>query len=331
MTDRRLYMQSNIRRSLSVFFVFTTILSASTLLAAQAPIESLRVVFDKIRVIDDSDDIGKGEMIFLFQIGSLQPGAQIRVPNKFSEEKMYGGGRGSYKWGSGETHGIGVVLGISRPTNSLLVEVGGADDDRFTGSVPNSSTSLETRHSGGDDHLGFATGTFDLTKFSGQKVSVPFSVITAGADSLKFEVSGRIEFTRMPSYSAFKNPKPVDVTPKSEQTQPAPQRPIRQMGKGKAKAADQPADEPRPVKSMGKKTPPWITAKQNADGTTTISWDGGGAHPYAEIWVKVDDTDEIFVVEQGKGTRTISGEKGRRYLYILTDAGQRLATTSITF
>ena len=36
---------------------------------------------------------------------------------------------------------------------------------------------------------------------------------------------------------------------------------------------------------------------------TVLTWDGGKDHPYAEVWVKVDDGDETFVVEQGKGTR----------------------------
>jgi hypothetical protein len=65
-------------------------------------------------------------------------------------------------------------------------------------------------------------------------------------------------------------------------------------------------------------------------GQTTLMWDGGKDHPYAEVWVKVDDGEETFVVEQGKGSRTVTVERGKRYLYMLTDSGQRLATTTIT-
>lgn len=64
-------------------------------------------------------------------------------------------------------------------------------------------------------------------------------------------------------------------------------------------------------------------------GTRTLSWDAGPGHPYAELWVKVGNEDEIFVVEQGKGTRQVTVEPGKEYLYILTDAGKRLATAAI--
>jgi len=64
-------------------------------------------------------------------------------------------------------------------------------------------------------------------------------------------------------------------------------------------------------------------------GQTTLIWDGGKDHPYAEVWVKVDDGEETFVVEQAKGTRQVIVEWGRTYLYILSDAGKRLATVTV--
>ena len=59
--------------------------------------------------------------------------------------------------------------------------------------------------------------------------------------------------------------------------------------------------------------PPYIKASPNpapalagqASSTTTLEWDGGGDHPYAEVWQQVDNNDETFVVESGKGTRQI--------------------------
>ena len=65
-------------------------------------------------------------------------------------------------------------------------------------------------------------------------------------------------------------------------------------------------------------------------GTTMLTWDGGEDHPYAEVWIKVGDGDETFVIEQGKGTLKVDVEKGKTYLYILTDAGKRLATVTVT-
>jgi hypothetical protein len=64
-------------------------------------------------------------------------------------------------------------------------------------------------------------------------------------------------------------------------------------------------------------------------GTTTLTWDAGSSHAYAEVWVKVDDQEETFVVEKGKGTRQVTVRPGKTYLYILTDSGQRLATVTV--
>ena len=84
--------------------------------------------------------------------------------------------------------------------------------------------------------------------------------------------------------------------------------------------------------------PPFITANPadvvvaagQTQGTTMLTWDGGNDHPYAEVWVKVDRADETFIVEQGQGTRQATIERGKTYLFILTDAGQRLATVTVT-
>jgi hypothetical protein len=99
----------------------------------------------------------------------------------------------------------------------------------------------------------------------------------------------------------------------------------------------------KPIHHLGVKptTPttvivPMITASQTnlvipsgQTGQTVLTWDGGKDHPYAEVWVKVDDGDETFVVEQGKGTRQVTVEPGKSYLYILTDASKRLATVTV--
>lgn len=65
------------------------------------------------------------------------------------------------------------------------------------------------------------------------------------------------------------------------------------------------------------------------NGSTTLAWDGGSAHPYAEVWVGVDGQDPTFVVEQGKGSRRVTVEPGKTYRYILTDSGKDLATVTV--
>jgi len=85
-------------------------------------------------------------------------------------------------------------------------------------------------------------------------------------------------------------------------------------------------------------TPPFITANPETvvisprrdQGTTTLIWDAGPDHPSAQVWVKINDADESFIVEQSKGSRGFMVDPGNTYLFILTDAGQRLATVTVT-
>lgn len=84
---------------------------------------------------------------------------------------------------------------------------------------------------------------------------------------------------------------------------------------------------------------PWITAVPNnimlppgiATGQSTIAWDGGKDHPYAEVWVRVDNEDERKLLEQGRGTLPVVVVPGKTYVYILTDAGTTLATVTVRF
>ena len=84
---------------------------------------------------------------------------------------------------------------------------------------------------------------------------------------------------------------------------------------------------------------PWITAAPNnitlpfgqPAGVTNLTWDAGADHPYAEVWLKVDDQDAAKVLERGKGTLPASIAVGHTYVYILTDAGTTLATVTVRF
>lgn len=57
--------------------------------------------------------------------------------------------------------------------------------------------------------------------------------------------------------------------------------------------------------------------------------DGGPDHPYAEVWIREGRQDETFVVEQGKGTRRVTVDRGKTYLFILTDSGKQLAAVVV--
>ena len=64
-------------------------------------------------------------------------------------------------------------------------------------------------------------------------------------------------------------------------------------------------------------------------GFVVLTWDAGPDHPYAEVWYKVNNGDETFLVEQGKGSKQMPVERGKYYTFTLTDAGQTLATVNV--
>src|SRR5262245_27678937 len=65
-------------------------------------------------------------------------------------------------------------------------------------------------------------------------------------------------------------------------------------------------------------------------GEVTLTWDGGKDHPYAEVWVREDENDETFIVEQGRGKRQATVELGKRYVFKLSDANVLLAQVTVT-
>ena len=92
------------------------------------------------------------------------------------------------------------------------------------------------------------------------------------------------------------------------------------------------------VASAQERATPYIYALSNhivippdqTSGTVTLVWDGGKDHPYAEVWIRVDQNDETFIVEQGKGTRNEKVEFGRSYEFKLSDANVLLASVRVT-
>jgi hypothetical protein len=75
---------------------------------------------------------------------------------------------------------------------------------------------------------------------------------------------------------------------------------------------------------------PVFLSKGQTHGTTTLTWEAGNEHPYAEIWVKVDGADETFVVESGKGTRAVYIERGKTYIFKLSDGNELIASVIVT-
>jgi hypothetical protein len=75
---------------------------------------------------------------------------------------------------------------------------------------------------------------------------------------------------------------------------------------------------------------PVVIAPGQTSGAVTLVWDGGKDHPYAEVWVRVDQNDETFIVEQGKGTRNATVQLGRSYEFKLSDSNVLLASVRVT-
>ena len=75
---------------------------------------------------------------------------------------------------------------------------------------------------------------------------------------------------------------------------------------------------------------PIVVPAGQSRGTVTLVWDGGKDHPYAEVWVRVDQNDETFIVEQGKGTRNETVEYGKSYEFKLSDSNVLLGSVRVT-
>ncbi len=75
---------------------------------------------------------------------------------------------------------------------------------------------------------------------------------------------------------------------------------------------------------------PVVLPPGQTSGTATLIWDGGKDHPYAEVWVRVDQNDETFIVEQGKGTRNATVQLGKSYEFKLSDSNVLLASVRVT-
>lgn len=75
---------------------------------------------------------------------------------------------------------------------------------------------------------------------------------------------------------------------------------------------------------------PVVIAPGQTSGTVTLVWDGGKDHAYAEVWIRVDQNDETFIVEQGKGTRNVPVELGKSYEFKLSDSNVLLASVRVT-
>jgi hypothetical protein len=201
-------------------------------------------------------------------------------------------------------------------------------------------------HAKNDTHAGFGRrqvmGTVDGT-IDGDS----FSVQIFWPDNLTGVYNGKIlPSGRLDGETYDKNNAKIRQTWRSEGVlkctpPPVKPKPIRSSGKARITPTTPPRSAQAPVRTSEVAPspplkPPFIVAGNVVfpapyvpTGLVVLQWDGGPDHPYAEVWVKVNDGDQTFVVERGKGGLQVPVQRGMRYLYILTDAGQTLSTVRI--
>jgi hypothetical protein len=108
---------------------------------------------------------------------------------------------------------------------------------------------------------------------------------------------------------------------------PPPPTPIRSSGK-------MPKSEPAPPPPPPMKVPGIIAGQviyispYDPRGLVVLQWDAGPDHPYAEVWFKVNNGEEVRLLEKGKGAYQVTVQRGWYYEYILTDDGTTLATVT---
>lgn len=160
--------------------------------------QSVKVVWEKIYIVNDSDDSSSGEISLWFWINYGQPNAK-----SMSIDSL-----GNNSASTGQTFEINIEHVVDNAPNDLSLSVSGVEDDSTifgaqfgTGSDPGPPLSGPSRSSKAEFNL--AQETFDLTRFPtevGETRSQQFKLVSmpngGGRGHLSFEIHGRFEITR---------------------------------------------------------------------------------------------------------------------------------------
>lgn len=149
--------------------------------------QSIKVVWEKILVIDDSDDLSTGEISWGFFANYGQPGAKsVRYQNLDMD--------------SGEIYFPNKSFVMENAPDRISLGVRGEDDDGW-GSPPTGIIGFGPASGPGDTEypsmmdVNGAKGEFDLSDYPGTSRVVPFR-LDSPHGSLKFVIFGVIEITR---------------------------------------------------------------------------------------------------------------------------------------
>ena len=171
---------------------------------------SARVLFDRIRVRDDGDNIGCGDMMFKFFV------------NDRLAEKTLGGRNNYLDWCSSESYDINVELDIPDSPDMLMIHVNGLDTDESDDVDMSSKIERPKDDYGGLDGVyasNFARIVVHLSLTPGDSTFRDFKLVSGGpSDYPQFDVYGRIVIKRGPAPGMVAKvgmppPAPPDLVP----------------------------------------------------------------------------------------------------------------------
>ena len=160
--------------------------------------QSVKVVWEKILITDDSDDGGAGEISLWFWINYGQPGAHWLAINELGDNSA----------STGQIFGIDREHVVENAPNDLSLSVSGVEDDTpflngvfGTGGARGSGQGPPLEGPSSTKHFDYnvAKDTIDLTSYPselGETRSQTFRLVSNPNGKLNFEVYGHFEITR---------------------------------------------------------------------------------------------------------------------------------------
>jgi hypothetical protein len=147
---------------------------------------TVRVRFERVHIIDDSDDGSDGELAFAFE---LNDSTQLEMGTGLSRQ-----GR-TMDWASGSTHDIGEefeAIGQGR----LRIQVSGVDDDAELAAPTLQKGWLARPGGDGSGDWNQARAEYRLDQYPERAFDFPFKIRTGPGSKLQFEAEGRVYVTR---------------------------------------------------------------------------------------------------------------------------------------
>jgi hypothetical protein len=149
---------------------------------------TVRVRFERIYIIDDSDGGGNGELAFALELNDktaseIGTGLAEHSPGTLMD------------WGSGSTHDLGYEYEADGQ-GRLRIQVSGFDNDAAVGNGTLRKGWLATAGGDGSGDWNQARGEYQLDKYPERAFDFPFKIRTGPGSELQFEAEGRVFVTR---------------------------------------------------------------------------------------------------------------------------------------